>query len=192
MTSASVIGPLAAVLLAGAYGYPAGLGRTEASTRGDNGPWARTDDSVYTAHRRSYRRSDGVMVRWVELSIGSTYTNASTRPIYFTTCHAPGPPSLEKKQAGKWITAYAPVVLTCLTEPLVVPPRGTYRFVLQVRGYVPGLSELPEFNTSVPGTYRLKWHKVFSKLMKPYDAGQPENQLPESTRISNEFRIREP
>src|SRR5262245_27560280 len=62
-------------------------------------------------HAPSYGvRSDSCLFK---VDIKYTYTNHSNTPVSVTTCRGPTPPTLEKRVAGDWVTAFSPIVLLC-------------------------------------------------------------------------------
>jgi hypothetical protein len=64
----------------------------------------------------------------------------------------------------------------------------TFDYEYQVQGFEPGGRVMPQFNTDVPGTYRLVWDAY-----ETWHGSGPEpglgRQLPLRYRISNEFEL---
>src|SRR5262245_61193421 len=107
-----------------------------------------TDSTQYTAHfTRPFWRT----------RIGYSFTNNTRDAVSANYCNAPNPPALEQQQAdGRWVVAYNPVQLMCLTlPPFRVAAGETYRGVLDFVAVPPGSNILPTLAVdSVPGTYR--------------------------------------
>lgn len=162
-------------------------GSKEGST--GTGPFIQTDQSVYTALRGSDTLTDGTLyARYVELAIQMRYTNRTGGRIYLPTCHSVHPPSLEKREAGSWVIAFAPIVQLCLGPPVVIQPGQVYEYSYPLRGYLPGSRVYPQFETQVPGTYRLVWTAY--ETWTPHSAqGGLGRDLPLSARVSNEFQV---
>ena len=134
-----------------------------------------TDSAQYTV-----RFVDGMY----RTTIGYVYTNRSDDAVSATHCDAPPPPMLEKQVGDRWVRAYDPVMLMCLTIPHFHIARGaTYRGVLHVGAAPRGHNMAPALEVeSIPGTYRLRWRLRAGS--DPEVAGAPIVEA-----ISNEFRL---
>lgn len=138
-----------------------------------------TDSAVYHVRTSEYA---------YELTIGLTYRNTSGGTAYISTCKAPVPPVLEKWEDGKWVTAFAPVVLMCLGPPVVIEAGEAYAYTYRVlASHQP--NTYPQFEVAeIPGRYRLVWHILGTWTPDGPEAGLGK-ELPLEYRISNSFRI---
>lgn len=138
-----------------------------------------TDSAVY--HVRTSRNTH-------ELTIGLVYRNPTNSAVYIPTCRTVHPPVLQKWEGGQWVTAYAPVVLECLGEPVVIAAGDSYAYTYHVKAWrSPNMHPRFEVGT-IPGSYRLMW-----RILETWTPDGPEpglgKALPLEARISNTFRI---
>jgi len=135
----------------------------------------RTDSTEIGAHRSGF---------YYLANIGFVYTNTTAKPVSMTGCGGPPFPQLEKNVGGKWVVAYYPVYLACLTKPdFMIESGATFRGVLQFMASEPGHNTAPELNVdSIDGFYRLRWD-----FREGTDATAPGSRSVES--ISNEFQM---
>ena len=144
-----------------------------------------SDDAPIRTDRTEYAVThEGGALR---VDIEFTYTNPTAGAVNVQACQVPDPPVLQKREDGKWVTAYAPVVLLCLGPPLVIPRGGSTRYALHVRAFPAGSNAAPQWQAgSVAGTYRLLWavHAGDGKN-SARDGGGP--LVPVSQRVSNTF-----
>jgi hypothetical protein len=186
--STSVALALSASLAVGcATGPTSGNGSAEGSTVA--APLIQTDQSVYTARRGSDSLADGrLYAQYVELDLQLRYTNRTAGEIYLPTCNSVHPPILEKREAAGWIIAFAPIVQSCLGPPVVLREGQVYEYSYPLRGYLPGSRVHPQFETALPGTYRLVW-RAYETWTPSSTQGGLGRELPLSARVSNEFRV---
>jgi hypothetical protein len=87
------------------------------------------------------------------------YTNGTNAPVSTNYCQVPGPPALEKEVGGRWVAAYNPIRLACLSmPPFRLAPGEAYRGTLDVSVAQRGTNVMPQLEVdSIPGTYRLRW-----------------------------------
>ena len=144
----------------------------------------RTDRDLYVA---AVVRDGG---GWdhVAFDVPFVVRNPTDRPIYVVGCNGPHPPVLEKLEGGRWRGAWGAVVQTCGPEGYPVPPHGERRDTVRVEGFFPGQNVVPTFNTSVPGTYRLRT-PVYGGFDGP-PAYVPRDPLPAERGVSNAFEVR--
>jgi hypothetical protein len=148
-----------------------------------------TDQSVYTVQRGATHLDDGTLYgRYVQLFIRLRYTNPTTGSIYLPTCHTVSPPVLEKLEARGWVTAFAPIVQACLGPPEIIERGRTFEYLYHVQAYLPGSRVMPQFQTAVPGTYRLVWSAYATWTAYGTEPGIG-RELPLEARVSNEFEI---
>jgi hypothetical protein len=97
---------------------------------------------------------------------------------------------IEKKEHRHWVVAFAPVVPACLGPPEIIGPGATYEYTYQVQAYLPGSRVMPQFETDIPGIYRLVWSAY--RTWTP-NSGEPRlgQELPRNAGISNEFELLE-
>jgi hypothetical protein len=142
-----------------------------------------TDRLVYQLQRDS-----GGHVR---VEIPFTYHNTTGETVYLVNCRGAVPPSLEKWQAGQWVVAWTPVLLMCLSHPIVIESDVVYSDTLRVSAARQGSNEYPQFEVpDLEGTYRLVWPMPVHE----YDFDNPPSgrPLPLESRISNNFELRAP
>lgn len=132
---------------------------------------------------------------WERTRIDFGYDNGGPDTLYQATCRANGvgDPGLsmavQRRVEDRWETAWVPILLACLSEPIVVPPGSTYRDTLEVTLHPQDSTLQPLLNTEVDieGTYRLLWQG----LLRSYDAESYPfgEEVAESLRVSNAFRL---
>ena len=135
----------------------------------------RTDSTEIGVHRSGF---------YYFANIGFVYTNTTAKPVSMAGCGGPAFPQLEKNVGGKWVAAYYPAYLACLTKPdFMIESGATFRGVLQFMASEPGHNTAPELNVdSIDGTYRLRWD-----FREGTDASAPGTRSVES--VSNEFQM---
>jgi len=134
----------------------------------------RTDSAEVGVHRSGFA---------YVANIGFTYVNTTDKPVSKAGCGLPFP-ELEKSVDGRWVSAYSPGYLECLTKPDFMLRSGeTYHGVLAFLAYEPGHNAMPRLQvTSIDGIYRLRWDFV-----EGADASVHGARIVKST--SNEFRM---
>jgi hypothetical protein len=116
--------------------------------------------------------------------IGFVYVNTTSGPVSKAGCGFPPFPDLQKKVDGKWVAAYSPVYLACLTKPDFVLRSGeSYHGVLEFMAAQPGHQTEPSLLVdSIDGVYRLQWD-----FAQGTDTGIKGARTVQA--ISNEFRM---
>jgi hypothetical protein len=147
------------------------------SARAGDAPWLRTDREAYDV-----RMEGGVRAVDFEL----TYENPLDAAVAVESCHSPRRPLLEKQVGNEWVYAFSPVELMCITPPLIIGARATYRFRYAVRIDDWDLARWPG---SIDGTYRLVWG-VARRDGRSDSATGP--LLPLTYRVSGSFTLRGP
>ncbi len=181
--------PAGTLLLPACAGAGTAPGGQEENSRLNQAPLIQTERTSYTVERGESRDADGTLYgRYVRVAIRLRYTNSTDGPIYLPTCNDINPPLMQKKERSRWVIAFAPIVQACLGPPEVIQPGKTFSYEYQVEGFEPGGRVMPQFNTDVPGTYRLVWDAY-----ETWNESGPEpglgRQLPLRYRISNEFEL---
>ena len=118
-----------------------------------------------------------------------TYQNVTNRTISLLNCRGGFAYRLEKWTEEGWITAWAPVLLMCLSPPIRIAPGGEHEHVAGIFGGYPGGNTYPRFSVDeVDGIYRV----VIDGAYWNYDHDGPSwgNLPPEPYRVSAPFRIR--
>jgi hypothetical protein len=128
---------------------------------------------------------------WVGLktTIGIRFENRSDRTMYIVNCRGGLAPVLQKRVSGQWVEYWSPVVLMCLSPPIVIEPGAHIERSLPIWGALPGNNAAPEWRSpDVPGTYRM----VLGSVVWNYsDRGQSfGDPVPLELRVSNEFTLR--
>jgi hypothetical protein len=116
--------------------------------------------------------------------IGFVYTNTTAKPVSKAGCGSPVFPTLEKNVKDKWVPAYYPIYLACLSKPDFMLRSGEeYHGVLHFMAFEPGHNAGPTLMVdSIDGIYQLRWD-----FAEGTDATANGVRRIEST--SNEFRM---
>lgn len=140
-------------------------------------PAIRTDQSEYRLRQTALG---------LETQILFTFRNRTGGAVYVPNCRGDAPPVLEKLVDGEWVRAWAPVILLCLSPPIVIQAGARHADTLRVLGCHPQNNCAPKFEVAeVEGTYRLLWpHVLTSYDDRRHPFGDP---LPVGERISNTF-----
>jgi hypothetical protein len=121
--------------------------------------------------------------------IGMSFTNPSDQPMYIVNCQGGLNTPLEKRVDGRWVPYWSPVLLLCLSPPIVVEPGATLTRSLTIWGALPGNNAHPAWaSADVEGTYRMRLEGlVWNYRTTGQEFGAP---VPAEARISNEFTLR--
>lgn len=142
----------------------------------ETAPLFQTDSLSYTLLAGSHGYVAEIEVRFV---------NRTTGTVFFVNCSGATGVSLEKRILGDWVAVWSPVQPECLSQPITVPPGGTYDSRIGVFGGYPGSNDWPQFAvTNVAGTYRLVWHDALRSYQDRLPFGVP---LALEHRVSNRF-----
>lgn len=145
----------------------------------------RDESAVFQTDAMEYRAST---TSGVSVTFTVTYTNPSEEARYLGLCtDSTLALILVKSTASGWLDAVTPNCPRALYEPIEVPTHGTHTETVTITGYRTE-GAVPQFQTSVPGTYRLRG--------RVYRSWDPETMelgplVPVGSRVSNRFRIRE-
>ncbi|MDB4876695.1 MAG: hypothetical protein JWM41_3141 [Gemmatimonadetes bacterium] len=151
---------------------------TDVGPPGDGLPDFQTDSVSYTFVATSVGYTG---------TIGVTYTNKTNETANFVNCLGGTDVQLQKLTNGEWKTVWSPVLLTCLSPPIVVAPGQEYRSRISVFAGYPGSNFLPTFvTTDISGSYRAVWTQVVTGYQDKLSFGTP---LPAEHRVSNQFTI---
>jgi hypothetical protein len=140
-------------------------------------PLFRTDSSAYTLDVGSHGYT---------AHIGVEFTNRTRDTVFFTNCHGGVAHRLEKNVNGTWQTAWAPILLLCLSPPIRVPPGHSRNMPIGIFAGYPANNHGPKFQLDdIPGTYRAVWGPLH-QYDRRAESGRP---LPLFQRVSNTFTI---
>jgi hypothetical protein len=149
-------------------------------------PAAGSDAPLQTSDLTYQLRDDGR--GGLTTGIPFTYHNDTGRTVYLVNCGGDVPPSLEKWVDSRWVAAWSPILLMCLSPPIVIAPGDDFEYTLAVYAARHGSNAFPQFEVAEPqGTYRLVWHAPRHDYYS--DAPSP---LPLDDRVSNTFELRMP
>ncbi len=130
---------------------------------------------------------------WVGLAteIALRWGNQAPDTLYIVNCRGHLAPVLEKKVDGGWETFWSPILLLCLSPPIIVEPCGVLVDTLHLWGALPGHNAGPEFKSEhVEGVYRIVMHNaVFNYNEDQRGFGDP---VPLEYRVSNHFVLDDP
>jgi hypothetical protein len=121
-------------------------------------------------------------------TIGYTYTNTTSQTANFVNCLGGTDTELQKLTNDQWTTVWSPVMLACLSPPIIVAPGQQYRGRINVFSGFPGANFFPVFSTpDISGTYRVLW----TQLVSDYQSNGQSFGAPLSIdhRVSNQFTI---
>lgn len=119
--------------------------------------------------------------------IAYVFTNRTGHTVYLPNCRGEFGVELERGDGAPWKVAWAPVLLMCLSAPIVIEARATFAGILLVAGGLPGSNVGPQFYRADPsGRYRLVWTQVLSSYDPSTVSGK---MVPEEDRVSNSFEL---
>ena len=151
---------------------------TESATS-DRTPDSQTDSASYTLRSTS---------PWYQTTIGVTFTNRTNTAANFVNCNGGTGVQLEKLINGTWTTVWSPILLACLSPPIVVASGAKFQTAIHVFAGDVGSNFYPQFTVAdIPGTYRAVWTEVVANYTT---AGQSFGELlPLEHRTSNTFTL---
>ena len=135
------------------------------------------------------REGGGGGHEWYRGRIPYTFTNRTGSRVYLPNCRGGFDISLEVEEAGRWLHAWSPILLDCLSPPIVIEPDEVYETTLRVGGCASGGNcgprlDLPRI-TSAP--VRILWGTGLSSYDP--DAHPSGELIPLEERVSNSFRL---
>jgi hypothetical protein len=105
-----------------------------------------------------------------------TFTNRTGGAVYIVNCLGGFNLRLERKVGRQWVSAWSPLLLLCLSAPIVIGAGETYRNSVQ-----------PRLADGEPtGIYRIVWVDAFSSYQDRPPWGE---QIDLEHRVSNEFQL---
>lgn len=116
------------------------------------------------------------------------YRNRTDRTISLLNCRGNFALRLEKWTGREWVLGWAPVLQSCLSHPIEIPPGESHAHELHVFGGFPDRSIYPKFSVDeISGDYRL----VITSAYWDYDPDGPEwgELVPLGERVSAPFRL---
>jgi hypothetical protein len=123
--------------------------------------------------------------QWVGLrtEIGISFPNTTGRRMYIPNCHGGLNTRLEKRVDDSWVPYWSPVLLLCVSAPIIIEPGATLTRTINVWGALPDTNAGPAWaSADVEGTYRMVLGGVAWQ-------GTTE-EVPLELRTSNEFTLR--
>jgi hypothetical protein len=120
--------------------------------------------------------------------LGFTFHNVTDRTISLLNCRGGFGLRLEKWDDGRWIPAWHPVLLGCLSPPIEIGPEESHEHTLHLFSGRPGSNHYPQFSVDpIDGIYRL----VILEAFWDYDHdGPPWGEPPPlEARVSDRFEI---
>jgi len=126
-----------------------------------------------------------------QATIPYRFVNRSGSRVYLVNCQGDVRPHMDRREGGKWVQAYAPLRLLCLSQPVVIEPGAEYFDTLNVfRGELIDPGDPQAETPDLEGTYRLRWEIALSSFDgDSYPFGEPIRQ---GFRVSNSFVLRTP
>lgn len=117
------------------------------------------------------------------------FTNPTAASVFIVNCSGGTSLRLEQRQGDTWVVAWAPVVLACLSPPIVVAGNSQYRGTVRISDCSFRTNCGPKFLTAtIPGQYRLVWDDFLTSFdSSKYPFGKA---LPLRQRTSNTFTLR--
>lgn len=120
-----------------------------------------------------------------------TFVNRTGEDVYLENCHGGFGLRLDRWQEaeGEWVTAWSPVLLMCLSAPIVIPAGESFQDTIGLFAGYPDGNAGPTFEVDeVGGTYRIVWIAGTHRDGRGESRGE---QIPFEHRVSNSFVLRE-
>lgn len=123
----------------------------------------------------------------LEAKIDYVFTNLTEGRVYLVNCNGGFALALERQDGDAWKQVWAPLLLGCLSAPIVIERGATLADTIRVWGAPPGANADPRFDRDDPsGVYRIVWINALSSFQDHLPFGP---QIPEEYRISNSFLL---
>ncbi len=163
----------------------AACARSELSTQPSDAAFSErfdfvTDSMSYTLQRGSVGFEGRIRV---------AYTNRTSETSYIVNCNGATSLVLQKRVGDAWVTAWAPVIPLCLSQPITTAAGAHQSMNVVVFGGFRGSNFFPQFSVAdaeIPGTYRIVWRDLLSSYQDKLPFGTP---LAEEHRVSNTFTL---
>lgn len=142
-------------------------------------------DALFVADSNAFRftRSGGSTMGTIRL----TFTNRTFKAVNFVNCHGGTHLTLQRLNRGQWERVWSPILLACLSAPIVVAPGASRAFTIGVFGADKGSNTYPQFEVPLAiGVYRVVFHDVVYDYQDRLPWG---TVLPLAHRVSNQFMI---
>ena len=126
---------------------------------------------------------------WYTTRIPYSFANRTGSKVYLPNCNGGFSVRLEMQEAGEWVHMWSPILLLCLSPPIVIEPGEVYETTLHVTGCLVG-NCLPRL--VLPPTESTPIRIVWSGALSSYDSrASPFGELiPLEERVSNSFTLR--
>ena len=149
---------------------------------GDTTPPIQTDATLYELRLDWVGLATDIPLRW---------ENRAADTLYIVNCRGALAPVLEKEVADGWEAFWSPVLLACLSPPIVMEPGDVLVDTLHVWGALPGHNAGPEFKSDdLEGIYRI----VMDNVVFHYDEDRQGfgDDVPLEYRVSSSFALDDP
>ncbi|MDE2764607.1 MAG: hypothetical protein OXQ94_07525 [Gemmatimonadota bacterium] len=125
---------------------------------------------------------------WYGGEIPYSFTNRTGSKVYLPNCRGGFDVTLEMEKDGEWVHIFSPILLDCLSPPIVIEPDEVYETTLRVVGCLEGncgprLVLPPSSSTPV----RIVWGDALSSYDE--DANPFGELIPLEERVSNRFTL---
>ena len=145
-------------------------------------------DPLIQTDARSYELTVGP--DWYSVNVPYTFDNRTGGAVYLVNCQGGFRQNLQRWDGKQWVDAWSPVLLACLSEPIVIAAGASFADALAVWGGAPSSNFSPRFEPEYPsGTYRVVWHDALSTYQDRVPFGEP---IPLDARVSNTFELHFP
>lgn len=115
-----------------------------------------------------------------------TFTNRTAGSVYLVNCLGGFGLHLERREGQRWESVWGPVLPSCLSEPIVIPPGALFADTVHVWGGV-NADVGPTFDpATAAGRYRLVWDDAYASFQPFLPWG---DTIPLQERTSNEFEL---
>ncbi|MCY3808916.1 MAG: Ig-like domain-containing protein [Gemmatimonadetes bacterium] len=126
---------------------------------------------------------------WYTTAIPYSFTNRTGSKVYLPNCRGGFEIKLEVEAAGDWIYYWSPILLNCLSPPIVIEPDEVYQGFVDVLGCTSGGSCAPRL--TLPRTDSTAHRIVWTDALSSYDEDGPPwgDLIPLEERVSNHFTL---
>ena len=148
------------------------------------------EDTALVTDGTSFRieKEGGGRHSWYGGRIPYSFTNRTGSKVYLPNCRGGFDVRLEMETAGEWVHIWSPVLLLCLSQPMVIEPDEVYETTLRVAGCLDGCGPRLVLPPSSSTPIRIQWGGALSSYDEDaYPFGEP---IPLEERVSNRFTLK--